>query len=186
MSEPSPETLAKAGPNHDPNLTYYDGRHRRTNGKMLECTPDKAFHAKKSDDTRLAGATTRLAKRSTPQVLVALARKYTEEAIEGILEIARDETAAPAVRMKGWEIILERGYGKSPQAILVAEERVPGENGTVQELPIRERVKMLIAAKQVHDDEIEHTLDLEAGAITEVVNGGESTTKAGGGLDDLI
>jgi hypothetical protein len=100
----------------------------------------------------------------TPQLLVKLARDKTEWAIEAIIELADAPETPPAVKLRCYEIILERGYGKAPQAILVAEESVGGGGpGTIHQIPIMERIAMLKAAK----DRMCSTLDLEANAVTE-------------------
>jgi hypothetical protein len=46
-----------------------------------------------------------------------LARKYTVEAIETLVEIMRDEQSPPAVRVAAANALLDRGHGRPPQAI---------------------------------------------------------------------
>ena len=46
-----------------------------------------------------------------------LARKYTVEAIETLVEIMRDAQCTPAVRVAAANALLDRGHGRPPQAI---------------------------------------------------------------------
>jgi hypothetical protein len=46
-----------------------------------------------------------------------LAREHTEEAIETLATIMRNEKAPPAARVSAAESILSRGWGKAPQEI---------------------------------------------------------------------
>lgn len=48
-----------------------------------------------------------------------LARKYTKEAIDGLLELARHAEEAN-VRARCWETLLARGWGKEAQAVQVS------------------------------------------------------------------
>jgi len=48
--------------------------------------------------------------------VVALARTYTAEAVSGLAAIARDKKAPAAARVTAWTGLLDRGWGKPPQA----------------------------------------------------------------------
>lgn len=48
-----------------------------------------------------------------------LAREYTAEAIETLIEIMEDDDAPKAARARAAEILLDRGWGKAPQTINV-------------------------------------------------------------------
>lgn len=53
-----------------------------------------------------------------------LAQSFGEEAIKGLVEIARDTEAPPAARVAAIKEVLDRGYGKAKQGI-----EMTGENG---------------------------------------------------------
>lgn len=46
-----------------------------------------------------------------------LARDHTAEAIEGLLEIARSPRAPAVARVRAWEIVLDRAWGRPPQNV---------------------------------------------------------------------
>jgi hypothetical protein len=48
---------------------------------------------------------------------MALARTYTNEAVETLAEIMRNEKSPPAARVAAANGLLDRGYGKPPQAL---------------------------------------------------------------------
>ena len=48
--------------------------------------------------------------------LKAYAGKFTEEAINGLLAIAREDKMPPQARVGAWKEILDRAVGKAPQA----------------------------------------------------------------------
>lgn len=54
----------------------------------------------------------------TPDALDAraLARKYTKEAVDGLLDLARNAEES-GVRARCWESILDRGHGKAPTVL---------------------------------------------------------------------
>src|SRR6478752_865462 len=49
--------------------------------------------------------------------VMELARKWTVQAIETLAEIMQDEGAPKAARVAAASAILDRGYGKPPQAV---------------------------------------------------------------------
>lgn len=99
-----------------------------------------------------------LKKFHTPKELVDIARKYTIEALMGIVDIANSEAPA-AVRLRAWEIVLERGYGKAPQAILIGQDASLPEG--VHAMSVVDRILALRAAK----DRQGQTLDLEVSSF---------------------
>lgn len=86
-----------------------------------------------------------------PKALIQLARTHTEEALNTIIILMQSEGSPPAVRMRCAEILIERGYGKAPQAILIQDER-PEVDGRV---PLMDRVAALRAATLVEGVVIE-------------------------------
>lgn len=48
-----------------------------------------------------------------------LARRYCEEAVEGLAGIARDQKAPHSARVAAWTELLNRGYGRAPQSLEV-------------------------------------------------------------------
>jgi hypothetical protein len=51
------------------------------------------------------------------KVLGELARAHTEEAIRVLVEVMNNKKASPSARVSAASAILDRGYGKPPQAI---------------------------------------------------------------------
>lgn len=95
--------------------------------------------------------------------LVALARNYSRKAIDTMSRIMEDESTPPAVRIRAAEILLERGYGKAAQAVVVGNADGSPMVGP-QMLSIAERIAALKKAKETKDD----TIDLEANSFVEV------------------
>lgn len=110
------------------------------------------------------------------QQVVALARKHTTWALKKIVELANGNAGKPvrvlnkdgvvveidvevpaSVQLKACEIIIERGYGKAPQAIMLGQDGTLGEAG-VHLLPIAERILAIKAAREQRGN----TTDLEA------------------------
>lgn len=54
--------------------------------------------------------------------IIELARRYDTEAIELLAEAMRSKAAPWAVRVHAAEVILERGHGKAPQVIQIADD----------------------------------------------------------------
>ena len=52
--------------------------------------------------------------------IVSLAQACTEEAIQTLAEIMRDESKPTAARVSAATALLDRGYGKAPQAHTIA------------------------------------------------------------------
>lgn len=95
--------------------------------------------------------------------IVELARRYTAKSIQTLGDTLVDDTAPVAVRIKCAEILLDRAYGKAPQAVLVADAAGEAAKLGVHALPILERIRML---KEAKDGPV--TTDLEASELTEV------------------
>lgn len=51
------------------------------------------------------------------QALAAYAKQFTPEAIEGIVQIARNRKNSSGVRLQAWNDILDRGWGKPTQTV---------------------------------------------------------------------
>lgn len=126
-----------------------------------------------------------------PAQLVALARTHTLSALHRIIDLMNgkggkmkvmnsdgqtveiDVEVPAAVQARCAEIILDRGYGKAPQAILMSTDE--GKALGVQALPIAERILAIKAARERAGE----TTDLEASEITEVT----TVTPATAGAD---
>jgi hypothetical protein len=52
--------------------------------------------------------------------VAALARTYTIEAVETIVGIMRDESKSAQARLMAASLLLDRGYGKAPQALNIS------------------------------------------------------------------
>jgi hypothetical protein len=59
------------------------------------------------------------------RTLTDLAREYTEEAVEALVEVMRDKMAPAAARVAASDKILNRGWGQAPQTIAVTDDRQP-------------------------------------------------------------
>lgn len=86
-----------------------------------------------------------MANLNNPRLLVDAARRHTFRSLSIIVQIMEDPEVSMAIRLRAAEIVLERGYGKAPQAVLVGTESVGPEG--VQAIPIIERIMALRAAK---------------------------------------
>ncbi len=60
----------------------------------------------------------------------AIALTYTQEAIQGLVALARSSETPPAARVTAWDKVLDRAVGKAPQAIT-------GDNGGPIEVKFR-------------------------------------------------
>lgn len=49
-----------------------------------------------------------------------LARQHTEAAVEGLLEIAQNPRMAALARVRAWEVILDRAWGRPAQSVDVS------------------------------------------------------------------
>ena len=71
-----------------------------------------------------------------------LARSMSVEALEGLAALARNRRVDPLVRLHAWREVLDRAYGKPPQALYV------GGKGDA----VRPYVVLLAPAKSAADD----------------------------------
>lgn len=135
-----------------------------------------------NDKRRLSAHIQSIQRARSPQQLVELARRYTHQAMKEIAGLAGvepdwslpklrvldkfgtlvevDQEVAPAVKLKALEILLDRGYGKAPQAIAVTGDPSASE---LVKLTIEER----IAAIKRDREQRGSTTDLEASEIVE-------------------
>lgn len=56
-----------------------------------------------------------------------LARGLGPDAIRGLAKIAKDSKAPPAARVAAWNALLDRGFGKAPQALTGEDGQGPVE-----------------------------------------------------------
>jgi hypothetical protein len=96
-----------------------------------------------------------------PLEIVNLARTYAPEAIQRLLTVMQGEDTPPAVIVKCAEVILDRAYGKAPQAVLVGDANAQQQSGMTS-IPVLERVAAILEARNVTSS----TRDLEASEIT--------------------
>jgi hypothetical protein len=79
-------------------------------------SPNPNFGGKRPGAGRKKGTINR-AQRQEKMGLAALAKQYTEEAIQIIVKIARDPKVPAAARVSAVAHLLDRAYGRPPQAI---------------------------------------------------------------------
>lgn len=96
-----------------------------------------------------------------PLEIVNLARTYAPEAIQRLLTVMQGEDTPPAVVVKCAEVILERAYGKAPQAVLLGDANAQQQSGMAS-IPVLERVAAILEARNVTSS----VRDLEASEIT--------------------
>jgi len=100
----------------------------------------------------------------SPTKLIAIARTHSSRAIEVLAEVMQDEVQPPAVRIRAAELLLERGYGKTAQAVLVST--TDGNNLVgPHSLSIAEKIAALKEASQKSKDA---PIDLEPSAAVEI------------------
>jgi len=100
----------------------------------------------------------------SPTKLIAIARVHSSRAVEVLAEIMEDDVQPPAVRIKAAELLLERGYGKTAQAVLVSTN----DGNTLvgpHSLSIAEKIAALKEASQKSKDA---PIDLEPSAAIEI------------------
>jgi hypothetical protein len=96
--------------------------------------------------------------KENPYEVVKIARSNTVRAVNVLIAMLNDEEQPGAVRVRCAEIILDRGWGKAPQQLVVSE----GESGlAVSGMSIFEK----IAAIKNASDSTEGTIELEASAL---------------------
>ena len=102
----------------------------------------------------------------TMTALISLARKYSTQAIVVLQTVMQDDKQPAAVRVRAAELLLERGYGKAPQAVMVGNADGQPLVGP-QALSIAERIAHLKVAEEQKVEDAK-TVELEASAVTEV------------------
>lgn len=98
----------------------------------------------------------------TPAHLVSLARKHTQVALQQIIKIMMSKKSPPAVKLRAAEILIERGYGKAPQAVLIKQDDGPPQG--IGAIPLAVRIESLRNAILNTGDE---PLELEASQVSE-------------------
>lgn len=91
-----------------------------------------------------------------PLVIVNLARTHTINAVKTMVALMMDKEQAGTVRLRAAEILIERGYGKSPVALYISAN--DGDKAGVHGQSILDRVQGILAAREMDGD----TIDLEA------------------------
>lgn len=97
-----------------------------------------------------------------PKAVIDMARDHTRKAFATIVSIMEDEEAPVAIRERCAEFVIERGYGKAPQAVLVDVNDSTG--GGLTTLSVAERILALRQAK----DRGSTPIELENSEATEV------------------
>jgi hypothetical protein len=96
----------------------------------------------------------------TPEILVRLAREQTQEAIRHLVNIMGDLEQPGAVRVRAAELLLERGWGKTPQQIILQD---PTNQLGVAAIPLLDRIAAIKASHSQGE-----TIDLEASELMEL------------------
>lgn len=132
-------------------------------------------------DNRFQANLRNAAVRQSPHSLVAYARSFSTNAVDKLVALMQGQggrvtvlgkdgglvevdVPVPAqVQMRAAEIILERGFGKAPQAVLVKDETVVSAEGatSILQTTIHDRIAAIRAARVPKDVPI----DLEASAL---------------------
>lgn len=108
-----------------------------------------------------------------PMLVVLKSREHTVDAVMKLVDLMNGKLpdsnsgdlngVPPAVQLRAAELLIERGYGKAPQAILLRDDT--GTNaGSVHAIPIMERIAQLKAARESQGS----VTDLEASELTVV------------------
>ncbi len=124
---------------------------------------------------------------ATGAQVVELARKYTTRALMKIVELMEGKAGEvtvldkngelvtvqievpAAVQMKAAEVLLERGWGKSPQAIfLKSDSPLALTEGEQRDLSVEDKIRLLLEQKACGGEPV--TTDLEASEIREVTD----------------
>ena len=134
-----------------------------------------------------------VAARYKPYEIVQLARKQTEKAIHTLVALMEGKGGTmddgtpievpPAVRLRAAEILIERGYGKAPQAIHLTDETEKGLQLGERTVTLAEKIIKLREQMRERDG----TVDLEASQIVPappVIN--VTPTPVPATADDLI
>jgi hypothetical protein len=114
---------------------------------------------KKTELAKMHERQTKIYAGRTPEILVRLAREQTTEAIRHLVNIMSDLEQSGAVRVRAAELLLERGWGKTPQQIILSD---PGSTLGMAAIPLLDRIAGIKAAARGE------TIDLEASQLTEL------------------
>jgi hypothetical protein len=98
----------------------------------------------------------------TPQHIVNLSRSFSVGAIKTLSDIMEDDSQPVVARIRCAEVLLERAYGRAPQAMVISSANDAAKSG-IHALPILERIAQLRQAK-----ELPATTDLEASDVQEL------------------
>lgn len=101
----------------------------------------------------------------TPHHIVNLSRSFSMNAIKTLADIMEDDSQPVVARIRCAEVLLERAYGKAPQAMVIASTSDSSKSG-IHALPILERIAQLRQAKDAPASVT--TTDLEASEIQEI------------------
>lgn len=104
-----------------------------------------------------------------PEILVRLAREQTTEALRHLVNIMQDLEQPGAVRVRAIELLLERGWGKTPQQIFINDDSSVG----MAAIPIMDRVAALRAAMSGGE-----TIELESSQLLEITAPAETAPAA--------
>lgn len=66
------------------------------------------------------------------QTLSEKAREHTDDALQTLVEVCKDKKAPPAARVQAANALIDRGYGKPPQAVEIGG--IGGDDLTVTNL----------------------------------------------------
>lgn len=113
-----------------------------------------------ADKTLISRKAFSLARRD-PHAIVELARTYSTKAVQFLARIMDDDKQPVATRVRCAEVLIERGYGKAPLAVLVGTE--PGTQLDGRTMTIAERIVALKMAQERGGQ----TLELEGSAVHE-------------------
>ena len=112
-------------------------------------------------------------KDTDPMLVVLKAREHTVDAIMKLVDLMNGKLpdsndgdpqgVPPAVQLRAAELLIERGYGKAPQAILLRDD-TGSNSSSVHAIPIMERIAQLKAARDAQGS----VTDLEASELTVV------------------
>lgn len=104
-----------------------------------------------------------------PMAIINKARTYTVAAVEKLVNLMNGELpdgsegmVPPAVQLRAAELLIERGYGKAPQAIMLKDDTAGPNVGSIHAIPILERIAQLQAARDAQGT----VTDLEASELT--------------------
>ena len=79
--------------------------------------------------------------------LTDLCREHTPEAVRALVEIVGDSDAPPAARVSAADSILNRGWGRAPQAVLVVPNDRDGNTDTAMPGGLFDALAWLAAAR---------------------------------------